>query len=105
MVMKPEPMFRAVRSIKADGVDTCTIMLTPQGIRFHQEMAVNLSKVPTQRLWQLKKIANRRFYFSFKRVYLILRANPFRVGLWDGIWHLLKMAFSGRELKKKDKRA
>jgi len=44
MVMKPEPIFRAVKSIKADGVDTCTIMLTPQGIRFHQEMAVNLSK-------------------------------------------------------------
>jgi len=70
----------------------------------YHDVAVNLSKVPTRRLWHLKKIANRRFYFSFKRVYLILRANPFRVGLWDGIWHLLKMAFSGRELKKKDER-
>jgi len=44
MVMKPEPIFRAVKSIQADGVDTCTIMLTPQGARFHQEMAVKLSK-------------------------------------------------------------
>ena len=44
MVMKPEPIFRAVKFIKADGVDTCTIMLTPQGVRFHQEMAVKLSK-------------------------------------------------------------
>jgi len=70
----------------------------------YHDIAVNLSRVPTPRLWQLKKIANRRFYFSLKRVYLILRANPFRVGLWDGIWHLLKMAFSGRELKKKDQR-
>jgi radical SAM superfamily enzyme YgiQ (UPF0313 family) len=66
----------------------------------YHNIAVNLTKVPSQRLWQLKRLANRKFYFSFKRIYLILRANPFRVGLWDGVWYLLKMAFSGREFKK-----
>ncbi|HAM51354.1 MAG TPA: tRNA (guanosine(37)-N1)-methyltransferase TrmD [Nitrospiraceae bacterium] len=44
MVMKPEPLFSAVRSILADGIDTCTIMVTPQGRPFHQDMAVALSK-------------------------------------------------------------
>ncbi len=67
----------------------------------YHDVAVNLSRVPTKRLWHLKKLANRRFYFSFKRIYLILRANPFRIGLWDGIWHFLKLTFSGRALKMK----
>jgi tRNA (guanine37-N1)-methyltransferase len=44
MVMKAEPFFNAVRSITADGIDTCTIMVTPQGRPFHQAMAVALSK-------------------------------------------------------------
>jgi len=44
MVMKPEPFFRAVREIKADGLETCTIMLTPQGRLFNQEMALSFSK-------------------------------------------------------------
>ncbi|MGD0886600.1 MAG: tRNA (guanosine(37)-N1)-methyltransferase TrmD [Thermodesulfovibrionales bacterium] len=44
MVMKPEPFFNAVKSVKEDGVDTCTIMMTPQGRPFHQDMAVALSR-------------------------------------------------------------
>lgn len=44
MVMKPEPFFRAVRSIKSDGLDTLTIMVTPQGRLFKQETALALSK-------------------------------------------------------------
>jgi tRNA (guanine37-N1)-methyltransferase len=43
MVLKPEPIFRAVKSVKADGIDTCTIMMSPQGERFGQEMALTLS--------------------------------------------------------------
>lgn len=43
MVMKPEPFFSAVESIKADGIDTLTIMLTPQGRTFNQEIAKELS--------------------------------------------------------------
>lgn len=44
MVLKPEPFFRAVKSIKADGIETCTIMMSPQGERFDQEMALALSR-------------------------------------------------------------
>jgi len=44
MVMKPEPFFSAVKSIKADGIETFTLMMSPQGIPFDQEMALELSK-------------------------------------------------------------
>ncbi|HET6515825.1 MAG TPA: tRNA (guanosine(37)-N1)-methyltransferase TrmD [Thermodesulfovibrionales bacterium] len=44
MVMKPGPFFDAVESVKADGVETCTIMLTPKGRPFHQEAALALSQ-------------------------------------------------------------
>lgn len=67
----------------------------------YHDVSVNLSRVPTRRLWQLKKMAYRKFYFSLKRLYLILRANPFRVGLLEGIVYLIKMVFTGRELRKK----
>jgi len=45
MVMKPEPFFRAVKAIKSDGIDSYTIMLSPQGEKFDQLMAVRLSKM------------------------------------------------------------
>ncbi len=67
----------------------------------YHDISVNLSQVPAKRLWQLKKRAYRKFYLSPKRVFLILRANPFRVGLWEGILYLFKMVLTGRELKKK----
>ncbi|MCX6639822.1 MAG: radical SAM protein [bacterium] len=67
----------------------------------YHDISVNLSKVSTKRLWKLKKLAYRKFYLSPKRVFLILRANPFRVGVWDGIFYLFKMVFTGRELRKK----
>lgn len=44
MVMKPEPFYSAVRSIKTDGLETCTVMVTPQGKPFNQGMAEILSK-------------------------------------------------------------
>jgi tRNA (guanine37-N1)-methyltransferase len=43
MVMKPEPFFDAVRAIKADGIETRTILLSPQGRRFDQYAASRLS--------------------------------------------------------------
>lgn len=44
MVMKPEPFFEAVRATKADGIETHTVMLSPQGKRFDQEAALRLSR-------------------------------------------------------------
>jgi len=43
MLMKPEPLFEAVRSIEPLSDSTKVILLTPQGELFNQEMAVKLS--------------------------------------------------------------
>ena len=67
----------------------------------YHNVSINISKVPTERLWQLKRLAYRKFYFSLKRISYILKANPFKIGLFDGVWMLLKMAFLGREIIKK----
>lgn len=45
MVMKPEPIAKAMESVKADGKDSLVIMLSPQGRRFDQAMADRLSKL------------------------------------------------------------
>jgi len=43
MVMKAEPIFRAVEEIKSQNPGAQTLLLTPQGERFHQGMARELS--------------------------------------------------------------
>jgi tRNA (guanine37-N1)-methyltransferase len=50
MIMKPEPVIRAVEEIKAQYPEGRTILLTPQGERFHQGLARELS---THRHWIL----------------------------------------------------
>ncbi len=50
MVMKPEPVFRAVERIKAQSPDARSILLTPQGERLHQRLVRVLSE---QRHWIL----------------------------------------------------
>jgi radical SAM superfamily enzyme YgiQ (UPF0313 family) len=67
----------------------------------YHDISVNISNVSNKRLWKLHKLAYRKFYFSPKRVWLIIRANPFTVGLVEGILYLFKMVLTGRELKKK----
>ncbi len=44
MVMKPEPIIRAVESLKAEDPKTKSVLLTPQGERFHQGMAKAMSE-------------------------------------------------------------
>jgi len=51
MVMKPEPFERAIEQIKADGVETRTIMPTPQGRPFDQVLAEELSREPRRLLF------------------------------------------------------
>ncbi|NQS98138.1 MAG: B12-binding domain-containing radical SAM protein [candidate division Zixibacteria bacterium] len=67
----------------------------------YHNVSVNLSEVPTQRLWQLKRLAYRKFYLNPRRIWYILKANPFKIGLLDGIWMLFKMVFWGKEILKK----
>jgi tRNA (guanine37-N1)-methyltransferase len=45
MVMKIEPIYNAINSIKSDGIERLTIMLSPQGKTYNQEMAEELSKI------------------------------------------------------------
>jgi tRNA (guanine37-N1)-methyltransferase len=44
MVMKIEPIYNAVRTIKTDGQERVVIMLSPQGRIYNQKMAETLSK-------------------------------------------------------------
>ncbi|MCL5023848.1 MAG: tRNA (guanosine(37)-N1)-methyltransferase TrmD [Nitrospirae bacterium] len=44
MVFKPEPFSRAVASVKADGLETCAIMVSPQGEKFNQRTAQTLAE-------------------------------------------------------------
>lgn len=43
MVLKPEPIFRAVESLKQDAPDAQVIYMSPQGERFSHEMALSLA--------------------------------------------------------------
>ncbi len=43
MVMKAEPIFRAVEEIKSQSPEAQSVLLTPQGERFHQTLAKELS--------------------------------------------------------------
>jgi tRNA (guanine37-N1)-methyltransferase len=43
MVMKPEPIYQALNSISRDGTDSSVILLSPQGIKFNQALAWELS--------------------------------------------------------------
>jgi radical SAM superfamily enzyme YgiQ (UPF0313 family) len=67
----------------------------------YHNVSVNISQVPTKRLWQLKRLAYRKFYLHPRRIWSILKANPFKLGLLDGIWMLIKMVFWGREILRK----
>lgn len=51
MVMKPEPIARAIDGIKADGLATTVIMTTPQGRPFNQAVAEELSASPKRLLF------------------------------------------------------
>lgn len=45
MVMKPEPLFRAVQTIAADGSRPRVVLLSPQGKLFKQEVAREFSRL------------------------------------------------------------
>ncbi len=44
MLMKPEPIIRGVESIKRDNQAAKVVLMTPQGIRYTQQKAVNLAR-------------------------------------------------------------
>lgn len=44
MVMKIEPIYNAAQAIKSDGLERLTVMLSPQGRQYNQEIAETLSR-------------------------------------------------------------
>jgi tRNA (guanine37-N1)-methyltransferase len=46
MVMKPEPVFRAVEDLKQRSPKSKVLLMTPQGVPFNQEHAVKLAAEP-----------------------------------------------------------
>jgi tRNA (guanine37-N1)-methyltransferase len=46
MVFKPEPVFRAVESLRAEGADFPVVLLSPQGRLFTQSVARELARHP-----------------------------------------------------------
>jgi tRNA (guanine37-N1)-methyltransferase len=44
MVMKPEPIIRAVEEIKRESPEALSVLLTPQGERLHQSLAKEMSQ-------------------------------------------------------------
>jgi tRNA (guanine37-N1)-methyltransferase len=46
MILKVEPVVKAVRALEADGPDATRILFSPQGERFTQDVASELSKRP-----------------------------------------------------------
>lgn len=44
MVMKPEPLFRAVEALAADSIESSVVLLSPQGRLFSQQVAQEYSR-------------------------------------------------------------
>src|SRR5208283_3819008 len=51
MIMKIEPIYCALNAIKADGRDRLTILMSPQGRPYTQQMAESLAKDPRRILF------------------------------------------------------
>ena len=51
MVMKAEPVFRAVESLQAKGQELRLILPSPQGVPFTQQMAEDLSREDRRMVW------------------------------------------------------
>ncbi|RJP80624.1 MAG: radical SAM protein [Candidatus Zixiibacteriota bacterium] len=61
------------------------------------QVSANLSKMPKERLEQLRKIAFRRFYFNPRRIWSIFRTTPRKWVLFKNFLRTLRMALTGKE--------
>ena len=59
----------------------------------YQKVSVNISKVPSERLEELRKIAFRRFYLNPKRIINFMRTTPWRDRFFEKIWILIAASF------------
>lgn len=61
----------------------------------------NISKVPTERLEELKTIATRRFWFNPYRIFDFVRCTPIRNRFWKKLWITLQFFILGNPEKDK----
>ena len=59
----------------------------------YQKVSANISKVSTERLEQLRKIAFRRFYLNPKRLLSFMRTTPWKDRFFEKIWILIAGSF------------
>ncbi len=59
----------------------------------YQKVSANISKVPSERLEQLRKIAFRKFYLNPKRLINFMRTTPWRDRFFEKIWILIAASF------------
>ncbi|TKJ41599.1 hypothetical protein CEE37_03270 [candidate division LCP-89 bacterium B3_LCP] len=59
----------------------------------YQKVSANISRIPSKRLEELRKIAFRRFYLNPKRLISFMRTTPWRDRLWEKIWILIATSF------------
>lgn len=59
----------------------------------YQKVSANISKVPSERLEELRKIAFRRFYLNPKRIINFMRTTPWRDRFFEKIWILIAASF------------
>jgi len=59
----------------------------------YQKVSANISKVPSERLTKLRKLAFRRFYLNPRRLWDFMRTTPWRDRFWEKIWILIAASF------------
>ena len=59
----------------------------------YQKVSANISKVPSKRLMQLRKLAFRRFYLNPWRLWSFMRTTPWKDRFWEKIWILIAASF------------
>ncbi len=59
----------------------------------YQKVSANISKVPTERLTKLRKIAFRRFYLNPWRIWSFMRTTPWRDRFFEKVWILIAASF------------
>jgi len=59
----------------------------------YQKVSANISKVSSERLGQLRKLAFRRFYLNPWRIWTFMRTTPWRDRFFEKIWILIAASF------------
>jgi radical SAM superfamily enzyme YgiQ (UPF0313 family) len=59
----------------------------------YQKVSANISKVPSERLEELRKLAFRKFYLNPRRLLSFMRTTPWRDRFFEKIWILIAASF------------